>query len=68
ATLAVGAALAMRTIFEPPLPLPLEDESQAVMTMLGAGLATGLIAPLIFELMRRIEALYARREEGGALA
>lgn len=68
AALAVGAALAIRTIFGPPLPLPLEDEAQAMMTMLGAGVATGLIAPLIFEMMRRIEALYARREEGGALA
>jgi cell shape-determining protein MreD len=66
--LVCGGAMATRAIFEPPVPLPLYDRAHVAFTMVGCGLATGLVAPLFFELMRRIEALYSRREEGGALA
>jgi rod shape-determining protein MreD len=66
--LVCGGAMATRAIFEPPVPLELHDHSYIASTILGAGLATGLVAPLLFEAMRRIEALYSRREEGGALA
>jgi cell shape-determining protein MreD len=66
--LVCGGGMATRAIFEPPVPLPLDDRPHLALTVLGCGLATGLVAPLFFEVMRRIEALYARREEGGALA
>lgn len=66
--LVCGGAMATRAIFEPPVPLPLYDRPHVALTLVGAGVATGLVAPLFFELMRRIEALYARRDEGGVLA
>ena len=66
--LVCGGAMATRAVFEPPVPLPLDDQAHIALTILGAGLATGLVAPLFFELMRRIEALYSRRDEGGVLA
>jgi cell shape-determining protein MreD len=66
--LVCGGGMAIRAIFEPPVPLPLDDRPHVAFTVLGCGLATGLVAPLFFEIMRRIEALHSRREEGGALA
>ena len=66
--LVCGGAMATRAIFEDPVPWSVQDRAYVAFTMLGAGLATALVAPLFFELMRRIEALHARREEGGVLA
>lgn len=64
--LAGGAVLALRAIFEPPAPFPITGVIGTVLTV-GAGAAiTGVLAPVMFFGIRKMDALVTRRREEAA--
>ncbi|MCS6797351.1 MAG: hypothetical protein NZ898_02280 [Myxococcota bacterium] len=62
--LASSAVLALRAIFERPAPFPLDDARPALLSVLAPAISTALLAPALFALVRRIEAVGVTR--GGA--
>lgn len=66
AVLAGGAVLALRAIFEPPAPFPTGTVMETVYSLLAGALVTGVVAPVLFFGVRRMDALVTRRREEAA--
>ncbi len=62
ALIGAGALVALRAIFRPPFSFNAISSHHLVVSLLAPALATGAIAPFVFQLVRRIDSL-RRREE-----
>jgi len=60
--------LALRAIFEPPSPFPLWGVLGTIYALVFGAIATALVSPPIFIVMRRLESLLTRRREESAAA
>jgi len=58
-----GSILALRAIFEPPAPFPLSSVTDTVLALLAGAGVTGLLAPALFLVTRRLDGLVTRRRE-----
>ena len=59
-----GASLALRAIFEPPPPFPLDSVWEPTARVLLSSASTAALAPLLFSLVQRVEGIsIVRREE-----
>ncbi|MGE0785115.1 MAG: rod shape-determining protein MreD [Sandaracinaceae bacterium] len=58
-----GAVIALRAIFEPPAPFPLESVTDTVVALVLGAAVTGAFASPLFVLIRRIDALLVRGRE-----
>jgi len=63
ALIAGGSILALRAIFEPPAPFALDGVTHTVLTLVGGAAATGLVSPLLFGAVRRMDGLMTRKRE-----
>ncbi|MCB9596800.1 MAG: hypothetical protein H6719_29020 [Sandaracinaceae bacterium] len=61
--IAGGCVLALRAIFEPQAPFPLNDATQTILGLVAGAGTTALAGPPIFALVRRLDALVTRRRE-----
>ncbi len=68
AVVAGGSILALRAIFEPPAPFPLESITDTVVALLVGAAVTGAAAPALFFAIRRLDGLFTRRREEVATA
>lgn len=66
ALLAGGTTLALRAIFSPPAPFPSGSAIDTSVVLTASVLATGLMAPLVFALVERIESCFGRQQEADA--
>jgi rod shape-determining protein MreD len=66
AVLAGGSVLALRAIFEPPAPFPIEGITDTLRSLTAGALVTALLSPLVFFGVRRMDALVTRRREEAA--
>jgi rod shape-determining protein MreD len=66
--LAGGAVLALRAIFEPPAPFPIGTVMDTVFSLSAGAAVTAALSPLIFFVVRRLDALVTRRREEAATA
>ena len=58
-----GSILALRAIFEPPAPFPLGSISDTVLALVTGAAVTGVAAPALFFVIRRVDGLVTRRRE-----
>ena len=66
ALLTGGAALTLRAVFEPPPPFTVETHLRVSWDLFGLAVATAITAPIVFTLVRRIDAMSStRRDEAG---
>jgi rod shape-determining protein MreD len=63
ALIAGGGLLALRAIFEPPAPFPLDSATHTITSLVAGAASTAVAAPVIFALVRRIDGLVTRRRE-----
>ena len=63
AVIAGGSILALRGIFEPPAPFPLDTVTPTGISLVTGAITTALCAPLLFALIRRLDALVTRRRK-----
>jgi rod shape-determining protein MreD len=62
-----GAARTLRAVFEPPPPFTVGMGSGVAWELFGTAAATAVLAPLVFALVRRIDAMSTtRRDDAGA--
>lgn len=66
AVLAGGSILALRAIFEPPAPFPTGSVRETAYSLLAGALVTALVSPILFFVVRRMDALVTRRREEAA--
>ena len=64
--IAGGSILALRAIFEPPAPFPLDGATDTVVAVLLGASVTALLAPPLFATIRRVDGLATRRREESA--
>lgn len=64
---ALSATIALRTIFEPPIPLRAEKLWLSLGVLFGSSTSTALLSPFIFTLAHRLMRATARRVEEGAV-
>lgn len=58
-----GSILALRAIFEPPVPFPIGEVEGTVVSLLAGAGATAVLSPALFLGIRRMDALVTRRRE-----
>ena len=58
-----GSILALRAIFEPPAPFPLGSVTETVLALVIGAAVTGVLAPALFFVIRRLDGLVTRRRE-----
>lgn len=63
-----GTMLALRAIFGPPPPFPSDDLALTIRGLVAPALSTALMSPLVFAAVRRMEALFVKQREDGAVA
>ena len=63
AIVAGGMILALRGIFEPPAPFPIESVGDTLFALLAGSVTTALSAPPLFLTLRRLDSLLTRRRE-----
>ena len=61
--IAGGTILALRAIFEPPAPFPLESITDTVFALAAGAAVTAIAAPPLFIAIRKMDSLLARRRE-----
>jgi rod shape-determining protein MreD len=62
-----GAAMTLRAVFEKPPPFPVTTDFRVARELFGLAVATAIMAPLVFALVRRIDAMSTtRRDDTGA--
>lgn len=61
--IAGGCVLALRAIFEPPAPFPLDSATHTVVSLVAGAATTAVLGPPIFALVRRLDGLVTRRRE-----
>lgn len=61
--MAGGSVLALRAIFEPPAPFPLDRITPTVLSLLAGSAVTAVVAPLELLVVRRMDVLVTRRRE-----
>ena len=66
--LAGGSILALRAIFEPPAPFPLDRFTQTVLSLVAGAATTAVFAPLELLVVRRMDVLVTRRREEATAA
>jgi rod shape-determining protein MreD len=67
AALAGGTILALRAIFEPPMPFSAGGPLETGLSLGAGALATALVSPLLFLGVRRMDALLSRRRDEGSV-
>jgi rod shape-determining protein MreD len=68
AVLAEGTILALRAIFERPAPFASGDAGLVLISLTAPAATTALLAPLVFQAVRRIDGLLQPRRSEGAAA
>jgi len=63
-----ATVLALRAIFEPPAPFPAGDVWQTSVSLVVPALVTAVFSPLVFGIVRRLDAALTRPREEGATA
>ena len=63
AVLAGGSILALRAIFEPRAPFPLESVSGTVITLVAGAAVTAVSSPVLFALIRTLDGVVTRKRE-----
>ncbi|MND01269.1 hypothetical protein D3C83_202040 [compost metagenome] len=61
--MAGGVVLALRAIFEPQAPFPLDSVTEIVLSLVVGSVVTGVISPVLYTLTRRVDGLVTRRRE-----
>ncbi len=67
AFIGAGAVVALRAIFRPPFSFNAVSTHHLAVALLAPALATGAVAPFVFQLVRRIDSL-RRREEAASMS
>ena len=63
-----AAAIAVRLLFELPLPFPVHERGRILRESAISALASALFAPFVYSVVARIEAVDTARKDGGGVA